>query len=255
MAETSEQPAAEKADKGKGKEKEKEKERDKADEQLDSLLFSMLPQEIRDEIYFQIFSTTRLSFTEGMEGSLAEARRVYTLPSPYALALLKVCRRIRREIGDSWLRYVLFNFGSTDDMRKKLCGLPQEIITKIRHVRVCDIPHGYLYVDPAGRVPAVLTELPGLQLDRLTVLGNDEFRRGYFTIGAFVSRSNGWKELHYISQDFRRFMHRTKDPQPSHYQSVLNSRDGAETKPSITIYRSTAPLVVGSVMNPETREV
>lgn len=213
----------------------------------------IFPREIRDEIYDLVFSSTRLTYAEGMEGALSSAFRTYTIPAKHSLALLKTCHQVNAEIGISWVSRVLFHFGSSRDMRDKLVELPKEIISAMRHIRVCDVPHGYLHLDPAGRLPSVLTQLPGLQLDRLTILGNDAFARSYRTLKALVSRTSGWKELHFHTPNSRILMPEPNGPLPGHLQVLLEKRDGADTEPSVIIYRANSPFAVGSIMCPDLR--
>lgn len=59
-----------------------------------------------------------------------------TIPARHSLALLRTFRRVRTEIGDTWLGHVLFNFACVNHMMVILKALPMATLSKIRHVRV-----------------------------------------------------------------------------------------------------------------------
>jgi hypothetical protein len=115
-----------------------------------------LPQEIRDEIYAHLFGSIR-----GIR-----SHRVGSAGSGTALAVLRTCRRMRDEIGASWLSQVVFHFEGLDAMLDKLARLP---------------------------IAQILKLLPGLKLDRLTVLGAKEPEICYETLNMLVRHSDGWK--------------------------------------------------------------
>ncbi|KAI1300570.1 hypothetical protein F5Y03DRAFT_225317 [Xylaria venustula] len=217
--------------------------------QSNSLFFSHLPQEIRDEVYRQVFSNTRLTFAASVR------------PKENSLALLRTCRRIRFEIGNTWLRYVLFNFGNPMDMVSKLGFLPIDIISEIRYIRVYDhypiISWRSFYYNSLDLYP-----ISGLQLDRLTVISGGRSDRSYYWINHLIEFGDGWKELHYIHYTLHMLAFESswsseihREPQPSHWQQVLEDRDTKLTKPLITIYQSTKPGVFGSATDPDTRVI
>jgi hypothetical protein len=133
-----------------------------------------LPQEIRDEIYATVFRSTRFAF-----GKRAYSRdmghRIRSANCGTALAILRTCRRVRDEVGVSWLNQVLFQFEDPTSLLRNLTRLPAALLGQIRHVRVLgDVitltPHDDCYYCTAQ----ILRLLPGLKLDRLTVLGAKE---------------------------------------------------------------------------------
>ncbi|KAM7209799.1 hypothetical protein V8F06_014820 [Rhypophila decipiens] len=225
-----------------------------------SPLFHKIPQEIRDKIYDQVFAYTRLSHGEKPLGRI---NSVKVKPAPHSLALLRTCHRIKDEIGDRWLRQVLFHFEDPLDMLDKLTALPHRVISQLRHVRVRAQSILLTWPDDDDDVHYTLHYglklTPGLKLDVLTVMG---YMPGadvqYNTLNRLIRDSDGWKELRFLSSSSKllgyeykdyRFRGVTRDmrdlylrkPQPADWQSVLNLRDGVETLPSVAIYRSKTP--------------
>ncbi|KAL7800322.1 hypothetical protein V8C37DRAFT_364871 [Trichoderma ceciliae] len=234
--------------------------------QEESLLMR-LPQELRDKIYSYIFSSTRFAsghkYTECMS-----TRRVSS--APHGLAFLLSCRRAYLEVGKTWLSQVLFCFETPRAMLDKLSKIPLETRSMIRHVRVSGQPLVIMFMDDDiyYRTYQVLKLLPGLKIDRLTVLSYKVAEVAYETLDFLVKYSDGWKELHYISQtsafiaykrnlftwggdpDRDRYL---REPQPAGWQRDLEDRDGSKSGASVTIYRSTSPHRLGSVMHAATR--
>ncbi|KAI0025381.1 hypothetical protein F4780DRAFT_720783 [Xylariomycetidae sp. FL0641] len=99
-------------------------------QQVDSRLCK-LPQEVRDKIYRGVFESTVLTY-----GPMPEDSETRRLPHPNDLALLRTCRRIRFEIGSTWLGQVLFNFKAPDIMISVLALQPLQVRNLVRHVRV-----------------------------------------------------------------------------------------------------------------------
>jgi hypothetical protein len=143
-----------------------------------------LHQEIRDEIYAHLFGSIR-----GIR-----SHRVGSAGSGTTLAVLRTCRRMRDEIGASWLSQVVFHFEGLDAMLDKLARLPIALREKIRHLCVpgetVAITDDY---DVHYRTAQILKLLPGLKLDRLTVLGAKEPEIRYETLNMLVRHSDGWK--------------------------------------------------------------
>lgn len=237
--------------------------------QGDSIFFSIIPQEIRDEIYSLVFLTTRLRRGK----KYIDSKMVKFLPAPNSLAILQVCHRMTAEIGDSWIGQILFYYEDVRSMLDHLTVLP-EIIPKIRHLRV---PAGPLRIEQSAhdinyRLAPVLKLLPGLSLDTLTVLGCEAPEISYETLTGLIRDSSGWKELRYISHgsailgfsrlilsmmrgnhdEMRKWWRR---PQPSNWQSLLEKRDGADSQPLVTIYRSPMPYRLNSILRPKNRIV
>lgn len=243
-----------------------------ASAQESSQLFQKLPLEIRYLIYSHHFHATRLSHGFRMVGGWGSLFHMeFIKPTPNALSLLRVCRRAKEEIGDSWLKQVLFNFEDLETMLNKLTPLPTTTLSQIRHLRVTEysIVLGYPNnAEASYQLAAALKLLPGLQLDTLTVLrGNDLADYSYDLLSSLIAESDGWKELHFLSYNStllgygEPFMYRnlaelpryTRHPQPDTWRSVIERRDGPSSKPSVTIYRSTQPNQTGSVMKENTR--
>ena len=115
------------------------------------------------------------------------------------------------------------------------------------------------------RLVWALKLLPGLRLDKLTVLGTSGGEVAYDTLEGLIKYGNGWRELHFIAPNsamlgFARMnMFPAKPdwrkPQPSTWDEVLRQRDGANSGAFITIYRSTQSDAPGTVTNPCTRQI
>jgi hypothetical protein len=154
--------------------------------QSQSLLFQ-LPQEIRDHIYYQLFVSTRFSFGRHERGGAVPGFTVK--PAPNGLALLRACRRAQLEIGDSWLRHVLFCFEDPKSMLDKLSPLPTRTLSMLRRMRtsgdrlMLTLPDDPDDTKVLYRLVAVLKLLPGLRLDQLTVLGKSWHHVNYDTLG------------------------------------------------------------------------
>lgn len=238
-----------------------------ANRQDSSLFFQWLPTEIRLEIYSQLFRSTRLSFGERHTRS-AEKRVLACLrPALNSLSLLRVCHRVTDEIGDSWLGQVLFCFKDPEIMLDKLTTLDSQILSKLRHMRYSGgrldvklrarngypVGHGYHLVH-------ILKFLPGLCLDRLTVFGHTIRESKCRELDDLIEHSNGWKELHYLSQSFaiigfpqlyRGLYSRMQEeflcvPQPWTWNHALVKRDGPTA--SVRMYRSTHAAGYGSTV-------
>jgi hypothetical protein len=176
---------------------------------------------------------------------------------------------MRTEIGDTWLGQVLFSFEDAETMMDKLAALSMAALSKIRHLRIRG-EHNMLSAeddDVRFRLIHLLKLLPGLQLDTLTVLNIDGPCISYNVLNTLIMCGEGWKELRFICSsssplgyaipprhvfpsEYERFQ---RKPQPAHWVSAMNSRDGIETQPSVTIYRSTLAGKACSVINEATR--
>ncbi len=173
----------------------------KMNRQAESLLFQKLPQEMRDRIFREVFSGTR--FAVGfLLTSLEPFGGHWLYPAPNGLSLLLTCRRAHLEIGDSWMRYVLFSFEDTHTMLDMLSALPAKILSNIRHVRVKGNPISLSYPETSISycLSSVLALLPGLQLDQLTVIATHfTSYLNYSALCGLIQEGNGWKTLRYIS--------------------------------------------------------
>ncbi|EXU99012.1 hypothetical protein X797_008010 [Metarhizium robertsii] len=226
-----------------------------------------LPPELRLSIYRHHFLSTRLSY--GLSIDL-DAK---TIPARHSLALLRTCRRVRTEIGDTWLGHVLFNFADVDYMMVILKALPMATLSKIRHVRILGTE--LCFFTDLGEHDAVsytlvqaLKLLPGLQLDTFTVLSPGEDDYDYEVLNDLIEYGDGWKELRFICQvpsqlgyksdnGYRHKNSRSypRKPQPAHWASVMNTRDGIQNQPSVTIYQSVRLGEPCSVMHEATRVI
>ena len=232
-----------------------------ADPQIGSRLF-LLPQELRDAIYEHLFTSTRLSHGER---SVTRLARLRITPAPNGLGLLRTCRRARAEIADSWLGIVLFSFEDPETMLDKLTSIPRAVLGKIRRVRVTGdtVMLSYGDQDVYYRLTSALALLTGLRLDTLTVIGPRGAEVSYDTLDGLISDSRGWRKLRYVCHtseilSFKRMPLSFGDeyrrrPQPSHWQDVLERRDGSESGAAVEMYRSTVLDSPGSVLRPETR--
>ncbi|OIW30147.1 hypothetical protein CONLIGDRAFT_632240 [Coniochaeta ligniaria NRRL 30616] len=253
--------------------------------QENSQLFQ-LPQEIRDHIYSLVFNTW-YGHKGNLYVSLGENRGpkdVRDWRNKDALALLRTCRRVKEEVGDSWMKHAqLFVFTEPGKMLDALAGMSPDQLSVIREIRVSSRPimlsEGRHYNENDGntllmhadvfyRLAAILKLLPGLCLDKLTVVDDLDCPNEkllYDTLNGLIEESEGWQELHFIAMKGKmltyapepgiEFPDRLKRrPQPMHWQSTLEQRDGLESKPSVSIFESTKQIRLATVTNPAWRE-
>ena len=243
-----------------------------ANQQVQSMFMHKLPQEIRDEIYANVFCSTRLAFGERSVGRI-DRRRVVSSARGTALALLRTCRRTQDEIGVSWLPKLLFHFEDPESLMNKLANIPIATLKQIRHVRVSGDPLMLSYGehDVYYRTAQALKLLPGLELDTLTILGNRGASVAYHTLNMLVRYSDGWKELHYLSHTSELLGYKEdmsifgpldpmvdqylRQPQPTEWQKALEQRDVQASNPSVLIYRATISATPGAVLQPDTRKL
>lgn len=244
--------------------------------QEQSVLFR-IPQEMRDSIYSHLLIDTRIWL--GRDWVRAEnVERVRIVTDPNALSLLRTCRRVKVEVGHSWIGKVLFTFQSPERMMEKLTTIPRSKLSQIRHLRI-NGETAFLWwngrEENEARVyywlPAFMKFLPGLRLDTLTIMDGSGDLITYEGIDALVKYGEGWKQLRCISHSSKilgvkcyrsepgDFLdeYRRKH-QPADWMSIMTHRDGAETQPSVQVYRSTQPAnarpdKVGLVTDERTR--
>ena len=231
-----------------------------------SSMFLQIPRELRDKIYSCLFASTRITIGNRSTSRITSKRMK---PAPNPLAILRTCRQVNQEAGALWLGHVLFNFENPEDMLDKLSTLPSTTLSQIRYVRTRGRP---LMLQPIGddddvyyRLAWVLKLLPGLRLDKLTVLGSSSGEVAYDTLEGLVKYGNGWRELHFITPNstmlgFAKtevFMVKPywRRPQPSTWDEILRQRDGASSGASVTAYRSTQFDSPGTVINPCSRQL
>ncbi|KAF2813417.1 uncharacterized protein BDZ99DRAFT_255638 [Mytilinidion resinicola] len=210
-----------------------------------------LPGELRNQIYDHLFSSTTLTIHKRLWGEQKEG-----------LAILRTCSQINREAAPLWPGLALFDFPIR---RLRMPGY--DLMLKPVHYvdGAYERNENAVYYKPA----MVLKLLPGLRLDvltmRTTVDQSSDGASAYAALSGLIENGNGWKELHYIAsysdmlgfktcQLWDQDMYRRK-PQPSNWSSILSERDGADSKPTVTIYRSTQPDTPGSVTELATHEL
>jgi hypothetical protein len=195
--------------------------------------------------------------------------RVQIRPEPNGLAIIRTCQAAHDEIGDSWLRQVLFDFEESQTMLDTLVPSPRELIGKIRHMRVSTMPLllSTMDDDTFYRVPAALRFLAGLQLDVLYV-HDDIFTRvpevTYKTFDDLVHTGDGWKELHFISKDSAMFAYGEhpdsghyyrRAPLPAHWNQILSERAGdVNTLPTVSIHRTLSTGDWNAIQDPSRRQ-
>ncbi|KAJ7167610.1 hypothetical protein C8R46DRAFT_1093566 [Mycena filopes] len=231
-------------------------------------LLLQLPQEMRNEIYAHLFFSTRLA--SGLR-SITPQRSQRITSRSHTLALLRTCRQVYTEIGTSWLQQVLFSFETLSAMLDKLTNIPTATRALIRYVRVCGEPFYFDDVCITYHVCQALTLLPGLALERLTVLGPRTREERYKTLDELVRRGAGWRELYYLSYDstFLAYKHEwfnhnglyskeyLRAPQPAGWRQTLAARDGRASGASVVVYRATESSrdCPNGVLHPATRAV
>ncbi|KAL4938520.1 hypothetical protein BDV06DRAFT_225923 [Aspergillus oleicola] len=229
---------------------------DKSHEHDEASRLMLLPAELRLQIYEYLFSSTRLTHPKRRTRRFAKRRKL----APSGLAILRSCRLINAEIGNSWLGQVEFKFKNVKIMLEKLSAVPRAVIEKIRRVFVAsdelmiwpdELEDGLDYT-----LPWALKLLPDLCLDTLTVIGTSKPRVEYDTLNDLVKHGSGWKTLLYLTKNskmlgFPRSRADTyqRKPQPSAWSDDLIQRDGADSGAYVKIYRSTEPNIRYGVFN------
>jgi hypothetical protein len=250
----------------------------KMDDAQDGSLFMQLPPEMRVEIYSHLFFSTRVTWGRNMynitKQRIVPAKNIVSrriAPAPNALALLRTCRQVHLEIGRTWLHQILFSFESAQEMLEKLTDIPLATRALIRHARVSGDHIMLLDEDHEEalcyRTSQMLKILPGLALDRLTILGPcRDPEECYETLDMLVRHGAGWKELYFLAHDstFLAYKHNRapfpggadeerflRVPQPAGWQRALDERDGHGA--SVEIYRATSSHPCSVLLQPATR--
>ena len=196
-------------------------------------------------IYRLILTQTRLSWSNPISPYSPGG---FLKPERHSLNLLHICHRIKDEIGDSWLGMVLFNFHDPETMLDKFTKLPDNMVSKIRKMRMRgrSLVMAPLDDDSAPMqysLASALKLVPSLRLDILTVVGSSSAREEYDTLDRLVRDSNGWRELQFYNRESHMLgfccgpYHTARKPQPSHWQGVMLDRDGPRSGSSVAIYR------------------
>ena len=212
--------------------------------------FMTLPPELRELIYAEVFST--FNIRHGFRRGSADNR----------IALFLTCRQVHHEAWRLLPLHATFYFQGTEPMLKTLLSVDQSVITRIRHIHVKSYPFP-LYANgrqdyyPTYYFSNALSLFPGLHLDRLVVEDSfhgygllDNWRDAvtYFDIESSL-KSNGWRELHYISPN-PDFMTSTQDhrkkrvAQPENWNTMLLERDGKTSGAEVKMY------ITPNTMNP-----
>lgn len=249
----------------------------------ESSRFLQLPRELRDQIYKDIFETTRISY--GEREDLRRCRRClvnmtsgrhHIVPKPHSLALLSICHQLHHETREIWMKYVLFNFHDARSMLNKLSSMPH-LIPKIRHLRLYG--HPTLWYTSGFGVPAyqnnsVFDLLGGLRLDSLIVVSDYPDAHdddAYETVMKLINFGSGWRELHYIVPAFKVLefmMNGTYKPRRGNFSSYnspflvslptwtngLVPKDYPEST-TVETYWANEGVSVTSVIEPENREL
>ncbi|KAL6708986.1 hypothetical protein ACN47E_002113 [Coniothyrium glycines] len=208
-----------------------------------------LPLELRELIYTFLFSsyTIRHGFRHpSISGSSTDASN--------RISLLLTCRQV---FAEAWRHLPLnctFHFRGTENLLETLLSVDQNVITRVRHIRVRSYPFPLYAQDRPEYYPTYYTAnaftlLPGLCLDTLVVedcwhsfgLG-DGWRdlTTYFDIEALL-KGDAWKELTYTTScsDFitSGYDHRQKRrAQPSNWDALIKERDGDEFGAEVRMY-------------------
>ncbi|KAL4936506.1 hypothetical protein BDV06DRAFT_227831 [Aspergillus oleicola] len=206
---------------------------DNPQEYVETSKFLLLPVKIRQMIYREMFSSTTIHIGKPKRPSWKKPK-----PAADPLAILRTCKLINSEIGDTWLSLVFFTF-------------------KIRYIlidykRPCFREHLELSNDGAGDLVLwALKFLPGLCLDSLMVMDGEKAEDTYTALDSLVDYGHGWKELRFITTGsrmlgFKRTGPHQRKPQPNTWGCNLAKRDGADSGASVTIRRaiSSRPGVV-----------
>jgi hypothetical protein len=198
-----------------------------------------LPRELRDNVYFFLFSSTRLTYGKTVK------------PARHALSMLLTCRQIYDEAAPLWLGQVRFNFESAEAMLDKLSLRTPALLAQLRHLRVRgDTLMLSFYSDNIYyRLPWAMKLLPNLHLTQLVVLASVYPPGNYDTLTQLIRHGSGWKQLLFIApnSDFLTFRANERvtvdtywrQPQPSAWNNELLLRDGAQSGSSVQLYRAT----------------
>ncbi|KAF2826127.1 hypothetical protein CC86DRAFT_293186 [Ophiobolus disseminans] len=239
--------------------------------------FLRLPQELRDQIYVIVFTSTRLSYGERFDLLSRKVSGVYRckhhiIPAQHSLALRGVCQQIHAETRNMWMNYVLFNFHDARSMLNKLSSLSQ-LIPKIRHLRLNNDVHVQRlngFRTPTYRNDSVFRILAGLHLDSLTIYSDLGYEaHDYNSIWMLIKRSTGWRELFYIvpTSNLLVFMINGSYSRSGLYDDISHSNlprrpmknrlseDDTEPRARIQMYRAHQQRPIASVLDPQKRDL
>lgn len=230
--------------------------------QQDGNLLMRLPPELRDKIYFYLFSSTRFMYGQRFTlGQKYNAGQAYTrlsnlepqnfIPPLHGLALLRSFRQVHLEISKAWLDHVIFCFECPSAMLRQLSKLPLDTRALIRHVRIASdalqVPLSSLEEKEA--IKDCFKLLLKMNLNTLTVFGPAIPCWSHEDLNLLIKYGKGWKELRYItrtsafvdtiSSDSGNAIALPCKPQAAAWQRDLEDRDGLISGASVTMYKST----------------
>lgn len=205
--------------------------------------FLTLPCELREMIYECLFNS--ITIHHGLGCNKKTSNRI---------AILRTCRQIQDEAQPFLAANVQFQFRSTEVMLDTLMNLGSTIISKLRHIHVKAFPFplyasGTISYYTTYHFSNALALFPGLKLDRLVVedcFHDSGANGGWGDIGTYYDiesllKSDGWKELHYVSPTTE-FMTSSMDherlrvAQPAGWNELLQKRDGEYSGAGVTMY-------------------
>ncbi|KAH9883298.1 hypothetical protein F4778DRAFT_767322 [Xylariomycetidae sp. FL2044] len=223
--------------------------------QNSSLLFNMIPTEIRLEIYDQFFTSLTLTCRRPRH-----VREQYCRPSrsrfpmdpdpidPYALSIFRCCKKMNSEIGRKWISQVKLNFEDLEILET----LHPDIIGSIRSATILPIN---------ARLPPneLLERMPRLKIDNLTIYqATPDIFYDTCKLHAWVMSSWGREKLEYILHRTDRIHH--SDAEPNHIRmNIKLSKDKkgllvTEGHVRGTLITAYIPASVGGdLRNPEER--
>lgn len=162
----------------------------------------LLPQELRDQIYSFVFTSTMLD-----KSPLIYYESDGT-PPYQKLSLLRTCHRLSADIGTSWISQVTIEFDRPYDLIDALKPLPLTTLTQIRHL----ILGAYIFKYPRAEMDVflirndeVLKLLLPIPLDVLTIYEPITCRGAYLEelLDKLIRLSNGhWKMLQMLTKDY-----------------------------------------------------
>lgn len=235
-------------------------------------MLQSLPQELRLMIYERLFTSTTIRFKAPTIGPELPAPR-----STNPLGLLRTCQTIYQDTTPIWHGMITLRFDNTACFLDILEPLSRSTLEQLRRVMV-DRAHPICLLHlPKKRqfrhwpMHDGLIFLPGLQLDQLIIgdclhhpelydepawqeFGSDweADRSSYNFIQSLLGRSNGWKEVRFVSPTASLLTWQSASDesnaindwklarwlQPRRWRKDLDERDGKESRPEVGLYRS-----------------
>ncbi|KAH6626303.1 hypothetical protein B0J18DRAFT_455570 [Chaetomium sp. MPI-SDFR-AT-0129] len=262
-----------------------------ANPQLQSPLFTLLPPELRTQIYTLHLRNTRLTTGARLSPHGCRSPRQLLTPAPHTLALLYVCRAIYDELATSWsspshwLRHVLFDFAEPYTMLDTFFWMPRGMLQAVKRVRVGGEGLVFTIFDESTyySFAGAFKLLPGLRLDELTVLGCPVDEGNSEIIRDLVCFGGGWRRLRFVAHGAEMLLglggseeeeeeeegvqglgkeesraweeSRARDcwRQLAEWESILRERDGKESGSSVVGYVARERKTYGVVLDPERR--